>query len=60
MVAEPADGTGLGYQDAADARLVDTTIGRLRAKLGEDSALPRYIQTVRGFGYRFGPVHAIA
>ncbi|WP_168205594.1 winged helix-turn-helix domain-containing protein [Georgenia yuyongxinii] len=39
---------------------MDTTIGRLRAKLGEDSALPRYIQTVRGFGYRFGPVHAIA
>lgn len=49
-----------GYQDAAGARLVDTTVGRLRSKLGDDSSLPRFIQTVRGFGYRFGPVDAAA
>ncbi|MGW3122519.1 response regulator transcription factor [Streptomyces sp. NPDC001107] len=33
----------------ADARLVDACVKRLRAKMGE----PRYIETVRGFGYRF-------
>ncbi|HET9975476.1 MAG TPA: helix-turn-helix domain-containing protein, partial [Streptosporangiaceae bacterium] len=29
---------------------------RLRAKIEADTSQPRYIQTVRGFGYRFGPV----
>ncbi|MFF4401109.1 response regulator transcription factor [Streptomyces sp. NPDC001480] len=32
-----------------DARLVDACVKRLRAKMGD----PRYIETVRGFGYRF-------
>jgi len=32
-----------------DARLVDACVKRLRAKMGE----PGYIETVRGFGYRF-------
>ncbi|HEX6519968.1 MAG TPA: helix-turn-helix domain-containing protein, partial [Streptosporangiaceae bacterium] len=27
-----------------------------RAKIETDTSEPRYIQTVRGFGYRFGPV----
>lgn len=36
-----------------DARLVDACIKRLRAKMGEPPREPRYIQTVRGFGYRF-------
>ncbi|MFC9682252.1 response regulator transcription factor [Streptomyces sp. NPDC056948] len=36
-----------------DARLVDACVRRLRAKMGEPSREPRYIQTVRGFGYRF-------
>lgn len=39
-----------------DSRLVDAAVGRLRAKLEDVPAKPRYIQTVRGFGYRFGPV----
>ncbi|MFK0295835.1 response regulator [Streptomyces sp. NPDC090442] len=39
-----------------DSRLVDAAVGRLRAKLEDIAATPRYIQTVRGFGYRFGPV----
>jgi DNA-binding response OmpR family regulator len=39
-----------------DSRLVDACVQRLRAKIEADSAEPRYIQTVRGFGYRFGPV----
>ncbi|WP_405585895.1 response regulator [Streptomyces sp. NBC_01190] len=36
-----------------DIRLVDACVKRLRGKLGELSGDPRYIQTVRGFGYRF-------
>ncbi|MGP8300719.1 response regulator transcription factor [Streptomyces inhibens] len=39
-----------------DSRLVDAAVGRLRAKLEDVPATPRYIQTVRGFGYRFGPL----
>lgn len=39
-----------------DSRLVDACVQRLRAKIEADSSQPRYIQTVRGFGYRFGPV----
>lgn len=38
----------------ADARLVDACVKRLRAKIGESSERPRYVHTVRGFGYRFG------
>ncbi|WP_367324713.1 response regulator [Streptomyces sp. HUAS ZL42] len=40
-----------GYH--GDARLVDACVKRLRAKMGEPPREPRYIQTVRGFGYRF-------
>lgn len=36
-----------------DIRLVDACVKRLRTKLGEPSRAPQYIQTVRGFGYRF-------
>ena len=39
-----------------DSRLVDACVQRLRAKIEDDSAAPAYVQTVRGFGYRFGPV----
>jgi DNA-binding response OmpR family regulator len=39
-----------------DSRLVDATVQRLRAKVETDPAAPRFIQTVRGFGYRFGPL----
>ncbi|MFJ3924583.1 response regulator [Streptomyces sp. NPDC090022] len=40
----------------ADARLVDACVRRLRHKIEDSSGSPRYIQTVRGFGYRFGPL----
>ncbi|WP_189936499.1 response regulator transcription factor [Streptomyces sulfonofaciens] len=40
-----------GYH--GDVRLVDACVKRLRGKLGELSGDPRYIETVRGFGYRF-------
>jgi DNA-binding response OmpR family regulator len=39
-----------------DSRLVDACVQRLRAKIETDTSQPRYVQTVRGFGYRFGPV----
>ncbi|GAA0350130.1 response regulator transcription factor [Actinoallomurus spadix] len=39
-----------------DSRLVDNCVQRLRAKIETDPAAPEYVQTVRGFGYRFGPV----
>lgn len=39
-----------------DSRLVDNCVQRLRAKIEADLANPLYVQTVRGFGYRFGPV----
>ncbi|OZM71082.1 DNA-binding response regulator [Amycolatopsis antarctica] len=39
-----------------DSRLVDACVQRLRAKIENDSTAPVYVQTVRGFGYRFGPV----
>ena len=39
-----------------DSRLVDNGVQRLRAKIEADPAAPVFIQTVRGFGYRFGPV----
>ncbi|MEX3106621.1 DNA-binding response regulator [Streptomyces sp. V2] len=36
-----------------DARLVDACVKRLRTKLDEPPRAPRFIHTVRGFGYRF-------
>ncbi|MEV5505618.1 response regulator transcription factor [Streptomyces orinoci] len=39
-----------------DARLVDACVMRLRTKVEDSTRSPKYIQTVRGFGYRFGPL----
>ena len=38
-----------------DSRLVDNCVQRLRAKIESDPGRPQHVQTVRGFGYRFGP-----
>ncbi|MFJ9749836.1 response regulator [Streptomyces chartreusis] len=40
----------------ADARLVDACVARLRGKIEDEAGSPRYVQTLRGFGYRFGPL----
>ena len=40
--------------DAITTRTVDVHVAWLRRKLGENKA-PRYLHTVRGFGYRFTP-----
>ncbi|TMV51434.1 response regulator transcription factor [Paenibacillus mesophilus] len=37
-----------------DERTVDAHISRIRKKVEDDPANPAYIQTVYGFGYRFG------
>lgn len=37
------------------SRKIDVQIGRLRKKIEPDTARPRYIQTVRGAGYRLNP-----
>ena len=34
-------------------RVIDVHIGKLRQKIEQDPANPRFIHTVRGFGYRF-------
>jgi DNA-binding response OmpR family regulator len=39
-----------------DSRLVDASVQRLRAKIEQVAARPVFLQTVRGFGYRFGPL----
>jgi DNA-binding response OmpR family regulator len=38
-----------------DEHLVDVHIGHLRRKLGDDPTDPKFVQTVRGIGYRMGP-----
>ncbi|HHB89704.1 MAG TPA: response regulator transcription factor [Anaerolineae bacterium] len=46
-----------GYDYAGNTRTVDVHIHWLREKIEADPAHPRYLQTVRGIGYRFeGPV----
>jgi DNA-binding response OmpR family regulator len=34
-------------------RVVDVHIGKLRRKIERDPTHPRYVETVRGVGYRF-------
>jgi two-component system phosphate regulon response regulator OmpR len=48
-------GLARGRDHAAYERSIDVQISRLRRHIGEDSAAPRFIQTVRGFGYVFVP-----
>jgi len=43
-----------GYQQAADTRLVNVHVQRLRAKVEEDADNPTVVLTVRGVGYKAG------
>ena len=45
-----------GYQHAADTRLVNVHVQRLRAKIERDPEHPEIVLTVRGVGYRAGSV----
>lgn len=40
------------FVNEADKRSVEVHIANLRRKIGDDSASPRFIETVRGVGYR--------
>jgi DNA-binding response OmpR family regulator len=42
-----------GYRDYAGGRVVDSHVARIRRKLKEDGAEPRFIRTVHGVGYAF-------
>ncbi|WP_346926510.1 response regulator transcription factor [uncultured Arthrobacter sp.] len=44
------------YIGESDERAVEVHIGNLRRKLREDPLHPRWLQTVRGVGYRLAPV----
>ncbi|CAB4904615.1 MAG: response regulator [Actinobacteria bacterium] len=44
-----------GYQHAADTRLVNVHVQRLRSKVEHDPENPVYVLTVRGIGYKAGP-----
>jgi DNA-binding response OmpR family regulator len=41
-----------GPEFIADDHLVDVHVANLRRKLGDDPARPRFVETVRGVGYR--------
>lgn len=43
------------YISEADERAVEVHVGNLRRKLREDPQSPRWLQTVRGVGYRLAP-----
>lgn len=43
-----------GFNYAGDTRMVDMHISHLREKIETDPKHPRYLKTVRGFGYQFG------
>ena len=42
------------YRDAADTRLVNVHVQRLRAKVEHDAEKPEIVMTVRGVGYKAG------
>ncbi|MDC3377181.1 MtrAB system response regulator MtrA [Candidatus Nanopelagicales bacterium] len=44
-----------GYRHAADTRLVNVHVQRLRAKIERDPEAPEIVLTVRGVGYKAGP-----
>ena len=44
-----------GYRHAADTRLVNVHVQRLRAKVERDPEHPNVVCTVRGVGYKAGP-----
>ena len=44
-----------GLSDAVDTRAIDNFVVRLRRYLDDQPGTPRFLQTVRGVGYRFVP-----
>jgi DNA-binding response OmpR family regulator len=48
ILARLSEGPSEGYE-----RTIDSHLARLRRKLGDGAGQPRFIETVRGLGYRF-------
>lgn len=46
------------YESSDDVNFIRVTIRRLRSKIEDDPANPRYIKTVHGLGYQFCTVHS--
>lgn len=42
-----------GYDYLGDTRTVDVHVRRIRQKIEDDAAVPRYLKTVHGIGYKF-------
>lgn len=42
-----------GYEYIGETRTVDVHIRHLRKKIEDDDKNPKYIETIRGIGYRF-------
>ena len=45
-----------GYEYIGETRTVDVHIRYLRKKIEEDDKNPKFIETIRGVGYRFNPI----
>ena len=43
---------GMGFVSEHDTRAIEVHVANLRRKLGESAAAPRWIETIRGVGYR--------
>lgn len=43
-----------GEQNKADTKIIDVNIRRIRSKIEDDAANPKYLHTVWGVGYRWG------
>lgn len=52
VIVRGNDSLASEYLAAADLRTIEVHMANLRRKLGEDSSSPRWIETVRGVGYR--------
>lgn len=44
-----------GYEYIGESRTVDVHIRYLRKKVEKDDKNPKFIETIRGVGYRFNP-----
>lgn len=51
---------GNDFVSEPDKRAIETHVANLRRKLGDSTADPRYIETVRGVGYRLTPAQDVA
>jgi two-component system OmpR family response regulator len=43
------------YVSTAEERVVEVHMGNLRNRLGDDPKAPKWVETVRGVGYRLAP-----